>query len=61
MGRTHSNAFWHVPKFFDLPFQPVLKRICGRNADRAKAFAENWGYESFETDWRKLVASSIST
>ena len=58
MGRTHSNAFLHAPRFFGLPFQPVLKRICARNADRAKAFAENWGYEGFETDWRKLVASS---
>ena len=22
---------------------------------RVKGFAENWGYESIETDWRKLV------
>jgi len=58
MGRTHSNAFLHAPRFFDLPFHPVLKKICARNADRAKAFAANWGYEEFETDWRKLIASS---
>ena len=35
--------------------EPVLKAICARNAERAKAFAANWGYESIETDWRKLV------
>ena len=33
----------------------MLKAVCARNADRAKAFAANWGYESIETDWRKLV------
>jgi predicted dehydrogenase len=56
MGRTHSNAFSQVGHFFDLPFQPVLKAICARNADRARAFADQWGYDSSVTDWRKLVA-----
>jgi myo-inositol 2-dehydrogenase/D-chiro-inositol 1-dehydrogenase len=55
MGRTHSNAFLQAPRFFDLPVKPVLKALCSRNADRAKAFASNWGYESVETDWRKLI------
>jgi predicted dehydrogenase len=57
MGRTHSNAFSQVNHFFDLPYRPVLKTICARNADRAKAFAAQWGYQSVETDWRKLVDS----
>ncbi|HCC56828.1 MAG TPA: oxidoreductase [Solibacterales bacterium] len=57
MGRTHSNAFGKVSQFFDLPYRPVLKTICARNADRARAFATQWGYESAETDWRRLVAS----
>src|ERR1051325_8241523 len=55
MGRTHSNAFLQAPRFFDVPFQPVLKAVSARNADRVKAFADNWGYESYETDWRRLV------
>jgi len=55
MGRTHSNAFLQAPRFFDLPYQPVLKAVCARNAERAKGFAENWGYQSIETDWRALV------
>ena len=57
MGRTHSNAFLKVGNFFDLPYQPVLKAICARNADRAKAFASKWGYQSVESDWRRLVES----
>lgn len=56
MGRTHSNAFLHAPKFFDVPYRPVLKAVCARNPDRARAFADNWGYQSIEADWRDLVA-----
>ena len=55
MGRTHSNAFTQVKHFFDVEYQPVLKAICARDADKAKAFAKKWGYESIETDWRKLI------
>jgi myo-inositol 2-dehydrogenase/D-chiro-inositol 1-dehydrogenase len=55
MGRTHSNAFLQAGRFFNLPFQPVLKAVCARNHERVQAFADNWGYESIETDWRKLV------
>ena len=56
MGRAHSNAFRKVSNFFDLEYQPVLKAICARDADRVKGFAARWGYESCETDWRKLLA-----
>src|SRR3954447_6940528 len=55
MGRTHSNAFRHAPNFFDVPYEPVLKAICGRNRERAEAFQSRWGYESIESDWRNLV------
>jgi hypothetical protein len=55
MGRAHSNAFRKVNNFFDLEYQPVLKAACARNAEKAQTFADNWGYESIETDWRKLV------
>jgi predicted dehydrogenase len=55
MGRTHSNAFHQAPRYFDLPYRPVLKAVAARNEERVKKFAANWGYESYETDWRKLV------
>src|SRR6516165_9249073 len=57
MGRAHSNAFRTAPNFFDLPYRPVLKTVCARNPERARAFAAQWGYEGIEADWRKLVAS----
>ena len=56
MGRAHSNAFRKVRNFFPGELQPVLKAACGRDAAKTKAFAETWGYESVETDWRKLIA-----
>jgi myo-inositol 2-dehydrogenase/D-chiro-inositol 1-dehydrogenase len=55
MGRTHSNAFRKVNNFFDLEYQPVLKAVCARDPHKLKGFAAKWGYESIETDWRKLV------
>jgi len=55
MGRTHSNAYKRVGDFFDVPYQPVLKAVCGRNREQAQAFADRWGYESVETDWRVLI------
>lgn len=55
MGRAHSNGYRKVNNFFDLEYRPVLKAACARNADKIKAFADTWGYESTETDWRKLV------
>src|SRR5687767_316516 len=56
MGRTHSNAYRKVANFFDVKLQPVLKAVCGRDEAKTKEFAAKWGYESVETDWRKLVA-----
>jgi myo-inositol 2-dehydrogenase/D-chiro-inositol 1-dehydrogenase len=55
MGRTHSNAFRKVKNFFDLKYEPVLKAVAARNEEKLKTFADRWGYESFETDWRKLI------
>jgi predicted dehydrogenase len=57
MGRTHSNGYNRVGNFFpELQFQPVLKAVCARSEDKVKAFAQQWGYQSVETDWKKLVA-----
>jgi predicted dehydrogenase len=55
MGRTHSNAFRQINPFFNLPYETVLKAICARDEAKVKPFADQWGYESTETDWRKLV------
>ena len=41
MGRAHSNAYRQVSQFFDLPYRPVLKAACARNAEKVKEFAAN--------------------
>ena len=59
MGRTHSNGYKRVSDYFpDLAYRPVLKAICGRNQERTQAFADQWGYESVESDWQALIQRS---
>ena len=61
MGRTHSNGYKRIPNFFpDLEYQPVLKAVCFRNETKLKVFAEQWGYESFETDWNTAFLANLS-
>lgn len=55
MGKAHTNAYCQAPRFFPSEYRPVLKALCARNAEKAKSFADNWGYESIETDWRELL------
>jgi predicted dehydrogenase len=54
MGKAHSNAYLKVGKFFDPDPAPVMKAICGRHADETAEFAQRFGWQSHETDWRKL-------
>ena len=56
MGRTHSNGYKRVNDFFpELQHRPVLKAVCGRNQEKVKAFADQWQYETTESDWRELI------
>ena len=55
MGRAHSNAWRKVSNFFDTGYQPVLKAVAARDQGKARGFAETWGYESVESDWRRLI------
>ena len=56
MGKAHSHAWVNAPKFFDLPYEPVLKTVIRKTRQaNTEAFAKNWGYESFGEDWRYAV------
>ena len=55
MGRTHSNAYCKIGNFFDVPYEIVRKTICDFNEEKARAHAARWGFESVETDWRRLL------
>jgi len=57
MGRTHTNGYKRIGDFFpELEYRPVLKAVCSRSKDKVQKFADQWGYESTETDWKAIIA-----
>ena len=55
MGKAHSNAWERTHKFFQLGIKPVMKVACDTETECTTTFANNWGWENIETDWRKVV------
>jgi predicted dehydrogenase len=55
MGRAHSNAWRQVGHFFDVPFDPVMQVICGRDADRTRAAADQLGWKEASVSWEETV------
>ena len=46
MGRTHSNAWRQVARFFaDVPFEPVLKVVVGRTEAKLREAQARLGFE----------------
>ena len=57
MGKAHSNAYRQVGRFFpELELQPVMKALCGRDENGVKNAAAAMGWDSYETDWKALIA-----
>jgi predicted dehydrogenase len=57
MGRTHSNAWGQVAKFFKPPLAPVMHTVYGQPEENPRVFADNWGWQNASTDWEQLVRS----
>ncbi len=57
MGRSHSNAWGQVAKFFKPPIKPVMHAVFGQPEENPQMFAENWGWQSASTNWEELVKS----
>ncbi len=55
MGKAHSNAYRQVSRFFDPEARPVMRALCGRNEDNVRKAADRLGWQSYETDFRKLI------
>jgi predicted dehydrogenase len=55
MGAAHSHAWRTAPRFFDLPLAPELAAVAGRNEEGVRAAARKYGWDSVETDWRRLI------
>ena len=57
MGRTHSNAWRQVARFFaDVPFEPVLKVVVGRTEAKVKEAQSRLGFEESATSWQDVLA-----
>jgi predicted dehydrogenase len=56
MGRAHSNAWRQVGRFFELPFEPVMKVVCGRNEAEVGKAAGRLGWQEASTSWQQVVA-----
>jgi predicted dehydrogenase len=55
MGAAHSHAWRTAPRFFDLPAEPELAVLCGRDSSAVAAAAEKFGWAETATDWRDVV------
>jgi predicted dehydrogenase len=56
MGAAHSQAWRTAPHFFDLPLDPVMQVVCGRDAARAAEAAHRLGWAESATSWRDVVS-----
>ncbi len=58
MGKAHTNAFKKIPYIMYPPVAvPRLVAICGRSEGSVAEAAKRYGYESYYTDWRKMIES----
>ena len=56
MGAAHSQGWRVAPRFFDLPAEPTMSVVVGRNPAAVSAAAEKWGWAEAATDWREVIA-----
>jgi predicted dehydrogenase len=56
MGKAHATAFKNVPLVFgNEPARPRLEVVADIEAEAVKAWAENFGFARWTTDWREIV------
>ena len=57
MGRTHSNAWTQVSRFFRPPVPPLMHTVAARDEKTLREFAARWGWQNCSTNWKKTVHS----
>jgi predicted dehydrogenase len=55
MGAAHSQAWRTVGHVVDLPVEPRMAVICGRDPASTRAAADKLGWADAETDWRRVI------
>jgi predicted dehydrogenase len=56
MGAAHSQGWRTAHRVFDLPAEPDMAVVVGRNAEAVAAAAQKWGWAESATDWREVIA-----
>ena len=57
MGVAHANAYRNAAMWTDIPAKIVMKCVCAEDTrENLQEFADKFGWESIETDWRKAVS-----
>jgi len=56
MGAAHSQGWRTAPRVFDLPAEPEMAVVVGRNAEAVADAAAKWGWAESATDWREVIA-----
>jgi predicted dehydrogenase len=57
MGRTHSNAWSQVTRFFKPAVRPVMHTSCGRRQADPKTFSNTWGWLHSSSNWQSTVSA----
>ncbi|MGL6194369.1 MAG: Gfo/Idh/MocA family protein, partial [Thermoguttaceae bacterium] len=57
MGRSHSNAWGQVNRYFNPPMKAVMHTVFGTPGENPEAFAAKWGWQNASHDWEALVKS----
>ena len=61
MGRSHSNAWCQVNKFFNTDPSPVMHTVYGQEFEKPEIFAARWGWQNASTDWEATINLNLST
>ncbi|MGC9398292.1 MAG: Gfo/Idh/MocA family protein [Anaerolineae bacterium] len=57
MGKAHTNAYKKIPyMMYPPPAIPRLQAICGRTEEAVAEAARRYGYATYYTDWREMIA-----
>lgn len=56
MGVAHSNAYRNIGMWTNVPAKVIMKCVCAEDTiENLQEFADKYGWENVETDWRKVV------
>ena len=56
MGKAHSNAYKKIPyMMYPPPAIPKLIALAGRNEEAVATAVKRFGYETYYTDWKKML------